>query len=110
MKTYLYLAKRDKKGIKLLATFPGNTNPIKVEDIGKLKLPENVKTEILNSINQNRMLYETWMESAENYQKLKENLTRRGFSNLSSYVPPEHFVPGKVEHKIKTVKSMLRKS
>jgi hypothetical protein len=83
-KTYIYLARRDKKGILLLGTTANcNVLPVKITDIKQLGIPHNLIEEFQRLVYDNRMLYELWIESAKDYQNLKDNLRKRGFSNLS---------------------------
>ena len=83
MKYYLYLAKRDKKGIKVLTTFPGKEFPAtKINDLSTLNLPEHLEKPIEKEIYDNRMLWEPWFEGAESYNDLVDSLKKRGYRNL----------------------------
>jgi hypothetical protein len=80
---YLYLARRDKKGIKILTAFKGDKiGRTSVSDIKKLGLPEDLAQSISSTVHENRMLWEVWLESADNFNKLREKLIKKGYSNL----------------------------
>lgn len=54
----------------------------KLEDIESLNLPQVWEKKISLVINENKMLYEPWIESAKDFEELKQRLKGRGFSNL----------------------------
>jgi hypothetical protein len=84
MKLWLYLARRDKKGLKLLAVF-SNTPVIpstRVQDIKSLRLSQELENDLAKTIYEQRMLWEPWLESADSYESLKAALKTRGYSNL----------------------------
>ena len=54
----------------------------KLEDVASLNLPELWRKKINQVISENRMLYEPWIESARDFEELKQRLKGRGFSNL----------------------------
>lgn len=83
-KSYLYLTRRDKKGIKLLMTFPSKTDqpPVRVSDVKQLFLPESITAKVKEEVSTNRMTHELWIESADSYQDLKAKLTKRGYTGL----------------------------
>lgn len=54
----------------------------RLTDIKTLKLPQLWESKIQQLIYDNRMLYEPWIESANNYNELRERLSNRGFKNL----------------------------
>ena len=91
MKTnlYLYLAKRDKKGIKIVSVFRGNqTNFQKVNDIEKLGLPKNMEDRINQVKHNERMNWELCIESAEDFKGLLRILGNRGYKNLPTSPNP----------------------
>jgi hypothetical protein len=82
-KIWLYLAKRDKKGIELLSIFDGSKQtPLRVTDITVLNLPQTLKVKLENIIYDKRFFWEPWLESAETYKELKNNLKLRGYSSI----------------------------
>lgn len=88
-KLYLYLGRRDKKGVQVLTVLNGDAMPpARVADLGILQLPHEVKAELDSLIYGNRMEWEPWLQSANSYQELKESLQKRGYSNL-----PVHSMP-----------------
>ena len=91
MKTnlYLYLAKRDKKGIKIVSVFQGNrTNFQKINDIGKLGLPKNMEDRINQVKYDERMNWELCIESAKDFKDLLHILVNRGYKNLPTSPNP----------------------
>lgn len=82
--TYMYLARRDKKGIKLIAKFRSNKEVIsRVGDIKLLNLPRKLEKEIENVVYENRMDWELWIATANSYIDLKKLLKKLGYSELS---------------------------
>ena len=82
-KIYLYLARRDKKEVKILSIFNGESLPAtRVPEIKDLGLPAALETKIKATIYQNRLMWETWIESAENSAQLKSNLIERGYKDV----------------------------
>jgi len=80
---YIYLGKRDKKGIKILAVLKGPNHPAtRIPDIIKLGLPIDLEQKIGKQIYRDRMLWEPWIESAEDFTELKKMLENRGFTRL----------------------------
>lgn len=80
---WLYLGRRDKKGVKILTVLKGgNQSPTRIPDITILHLPPALERELKGAINDNRMLWEPWIESAESYAQLSESLKKRGFTHL----------------------------
>lgn len=89
MKMYLYLARRDRKGARVVMTLSGEkTWPARVTDLKAIQLPENITDAVSQIVYDNRMYWEPWIESAENYEELKKSLTRRGYSNLYASSKP----------------------
>lgn len=54
----------------------------KITDLSILKLPQVWERKIQQIVYDNRMLYELWLESANNYGELRQRLKDRGFTNL----------------------------
>lgn len=91
MKTnlYLYLAKRDKKGIKIVSVFQGNqTNFHKINDTGDLGLPKNLDDRINRIKHDERMNWELCIESAKDFKGLLRILGNRGYKNLPTSPNP----------------------
>lgn len=115
-KIYLYLARRDKKGIKILSIFSGNDcMATRLNDIKSLSLPNALEVDMYNKIFENRMLWEPWIESADNYNKLKEQLKKRGYSNvpvncssIDGIIPKDNTKKIELNPKINSIKTMIR--
>lgn len=87
---YLYLAKRDKSGIRILVKLKSRPQlPTRLNDVSILHLPEGWESEIKQTIYESRMLWEPWIESSESFDEFKTSLKKRGFSNLPSISNPE---------------------
>jgi hypothetical protein len=88
-KMYLYLGRRDKKGLKLVTVLSGPVTPMtRLPDVGVLNLPLDMAREITDLIHQDRMMYEPWVETAGSYQELKKRLEERGYSDLPIHTSP----------------------
>lgn len=114
---YLYLAARNKKGLKVIATFSGKNVkcPVRsrIENVNQLKLPAEVYLKIKNIIEENKMNYECWLEEAQTSQHLKDKLIERGYSNLPNInylILETHEAIDINLDKQKTIKTMLRKN
>lgn len=81
-KLYLYLAKRDKKGMMVLAVFIGDAKTTRVSDVKMLKLDHETTSRLQTIVHENRMNYELWIEPASSYLDLHKKLTRRGYKQL----------------------------
>ncbi len=124
-KIYLYLARRDKKGVKILTVLNGKPcSPGRLIDVKKLGLPAILEQQISQRIYQDRMLWEPWIESADKFLELRKSLKNRGFSSLPLSSNPkfihvkESIVKTKkkreqeqliVKHNMGKTKTMLRK-
>jgi len=94
MKAYLYLARRDKKGFKLLSVFNSEKKlaASRMSNISQLSLPKTLESQIQQSISKDDMLWEPWLETADNFNDLKKSLTNRGYTNLPIHDSPRHTV------------------
>lgn len=114
---WIYLARRDKTGIKMTSKFRGKKIiPSRIESIEDLHLPPSYADYIKTLIYENRMLYEPWIESANDYATLVQNLKLRGYTNVpvsgkllyglnTNGYPPEISVRNIPEKKTMTRKS-----
>ena len=83
-KLYLYLARRDKKGVEILTILHGPAvPPTRVADVERLGLPRNLTEQLKQSIHDDRMYWEPWIEAADSYADLVATLKNRGYSNVS---------------------------
>lgn len=97
-KLYIYIANRNKDGIKILTTLASSQkiNPTKIIDISKIGLEAELENNILNYYNNYKMYWDLFIESSDSYKNFKESLKNRGFYNLplfSSNLFQEKFEP-----------------
>ena len=114
-KIFIYLARRDKKGIKILTSFNHSNSypPTKINDLKQLNLPENIYKSLYKEFSENKMLYELWMQSSDSFESLKKSLTKRGYSNLPLHKSILYTTRTSKEEKninLKSTKTMLRKN
>ena len=83
-KLYIYLANRNKDGIKILNTSSCSTkyNSTKINDIYKIGLESSLEEKISNYYNKFKMNWDLIIESADSYKDLKDSLKKRGYFNL----------------------------
>lgn len=89
---WLYLARRDSKGIRILTIMRGR--PLlttRVTDLSVLQLPQAWQVEVQQIIDDERMMWEPFIESSDDYQTLKATLKKRGYTNLPLNGEPEFF-------------------
>lgn len=83
-KAYLYLARRDKKGAKLVANVKSNIEiATRVPDVKTLNLPPEIEKNVEKIVYENRMEWELWIETVDTYKELKDKLYKRGYSQVS---------------------------
>jgi|GEM_PF-4247403 len=91
-KLYLYLARRDKKGVEILTILHGPAvPPTRVADVERLGLPRNLTEQLKQSIHDDRMYWEPWIEAADSYADLVATLKNRGYSNVPVTSFVRHF-------------------
>lgn len=100
-KLYLYLVSRDKKGFKLVTTFPATQQcpPTKITDIAALRMAEETTKAVESIAYEHRMKYDLWIQSAADFKSLKKSLEYRGYSNLPIQMSPLHVQGTKVRKK-----------
>lgn len=81
---YIYLARLDKKGIKVLSAFsyPSKVYPTRLTDIHSMGLSGDVLSKVSFEQRENRMTHELYAESADSFEQLKKSLSTRGYSHL----------------------------
>jgi len=80
---WLYLSKRDKKGVQIIAKLLcREINPIPLANIKLLSLPPSWEGKIADIIEQNKIYWEPWVQTASTFDDLKFNLKIRGYSNV----------------------------
>lgn len=108
---YLYLTKRDKKGIRILSKFLAAEHiPERVTDMSQLPISISVLKSLEQIIYDSRMLWEPWIESAATYDQLKTKLKKRGYTNIPMSAQPELFAPTQTINKESNKKTMIQKS
>lgn len=63
--------------------------PARLKDISHLNLPSQMEGELHTIIHTDRMMWEPWIESAENYEALYKSLRKRHFKRLPSNGVPQ---------------------
>jgi hypothetical protein len=81
------MARRDKKGIRLLAIFQGPPVTSRVPNLKVLGLGHDETKRLQEIVDLNSMYYETWIEPAPNYTTLTQQLSKRGYSTPKSHAP-----------------------
>lgn len=80
---WMYLARRDKKGVKIISKFYSrDIDPIQVNDLKVFNLPSSWYGKIKSYIEENYIYWEPWIQTAETYEDLKDSLKMRGYSEL----------------------------
>jgi hypothetical protein len=69
-------------------------SPSRVSNIADLKLPTSLDRDISNTVYNDRMHWEPWIQSAENYGILRESLKKRRFRNIPMVPDPLHPIGG----------------
>lgn len=112
MQQFLYLAKRDKKGIILLSYFEGQkVSKTLIKDISEIGLSEKNTKIIQDFYKKYHMDYQIVFESAEDFKSLKQRLLEKGFINLpsSNQAKFNHLKIENPKNLIKMQKIMLQK-
>jgi hypothetical protein len=107
---YLYLAKRDKTGVRVLAIV--KTQPrlaTRLQDINSLNLPANWIPQIEQIIYDNRMMWEPWIETANSFSVLKQSLKNRGYTNLPLNGSPE-FIAYNIQSPVINISAIPKKN
>jgi len=86
---WLYLAKRDKKGVKILSKlYSRDIGPIPLEDLKLLNLPSSWYGKVKSYIDENLLYWQPWIQTATSFDELKANLKVRGYSELPANGKP----------------------
>ena len=89
---YLYLARRDKSAIRIIAKLKGQEQipiRIKIEDLVTFQLPVVWYNTISQIIYDNRMLWEPFIQSVDKFEDFRSQLKIRGYSNIPLSAQPE---------------------
>lgn len=113
-KIFVYLAKRDKKEIKVLGILNNNKKchptKIKIEKINEINLPNEIINSIKEEYKKNKLIWEIYLESSDSYEELKKSLIRRGYKNLPLHQITLNIIKSQINEKIfEENKTMLRK-
>lgn len=109
--TYIYLAKRDKKGIKILTVFLSQKHiPERFKSSTNIPLSSNVSQKIEQIVHDNRLNWEPWIESAATYEELKSKLKKRGYLGLPLSSQPEIYSENIVVNTLVNKKVMIQKN
>jgi len=107
---YLYLARRDKSGIRIVANFLGRPLlPTRIEDLAPLQLPTGWEPQIEQIIFDSRMLWEPWLESSDSFEELRSILKIRGYTNIPINSQPE-FTPANLQTPVVNVSYLPKKA
>lgn len=112
MRHFLYLIKRDKKGVILLLVFKGEKIPkIYLNDFENIGLSENIKQKCDNYYNPLRFNWQIVLESDENFDLIKKKLHKNGFQNIQFDNAPlfQNLESAKLKIFEKLPKKMLQK-
>jgi hypothetical protein len=91
---YLYLARRDKTGVRILAVLRSKKQTaLRIDDLKPLNLPPVWVKQIEKVIFDNRLLWEPFIETFETFDDLRNALRKRGYSNIPINSRPEFFSP-----------------
>lgn len=90
-KTWMYLARRDKTEIRIVATALGKKiTRVSILNTNNLGLPALWQDEINQIIDNNKLLWEFWLHQADTFIDLRENLKVRGYTNIPPSATPEY--------------------
>lgn len=87
---YIYLARRDKGGVRILLVTRGNpVMSTRVDNIDILGLSVEVASELKQKIYDDRIYWEPWIESADTFEAYRAALKVRGYTNIPLSSQPE---------------------
>ena len=83
---YIYLVRRDKKGIELLTNFPNKTfcypTKVHIDNLEKLQLSKNITNFIKSEFAKNKLTHEIYIESAASPIEFLSSIIKRGYKNI----------------------------
>jgi hypothetical protein len=105
---YIYLARLDRKGMKILASFPHGSTiyPTRVRDLSRLGLNRDLFQQVSSEMQQNKMTHELYFESAPSFELLLVSLRERGYVHL----PMNQFGTNVVDPRINDADLLTKKS
>jgi len=92
---YIYLARRDKSGVRIIAKLKGKEQlptRISIEDLANFQLPVAWYNTISQILYDNRMLWEPFIQSVDTFDNFRNNMKTRGYSNIPLSSQPEFTV------------------
>lgn len=108
---YVYLARRDRKGVKFLGGFPhaNKVYPTKISeaDIPKLSSDQKTSNELVSAIRENRMEYEMIIETAPSFDSLRSSLVKRGYSKIPASQFSTSLRSGSINDKVLVTKESV---
>lgn len=110
---WLYLARRDRKGVRIIGKLnsPEEQTPVRVTDLTPLGFSATDKMQLEKLIFDNRFLWEAWVESSVDYFQLRTALKERGYKNVPISGQPESKAGGDPNvSKLPKQQSMLRRA
>ena len=106
---YLYLGRRDKKGVRILAKFQGTPQmATRIDNLAAL-IPPGLSGPLNQIIYDSRMMWEPWIESADSYSDLRDALKTRGYSNIPVNPQPE-FSPAATQKPVVDTSSLPQRT
>lgn len=93
-KIFIYKARRDKSEVVLLTVLNYNKEKYsftRIHDIKSIGLSEQMSNEIMQNIEKEKLYWEIWAESGNDYKEIKESLKNRGYKNIPIYENPKFF-------------------
>ena len=112
MKHFLYLCRRDKKGVLLLLILSGDKIPkTYVDNFDNIGLPENIRFKLDNYYIPLRFHWQIVIESDDNFDSIKKRLHKNGYKNIQFDNSPLFLNLESIKLKIleKMPKKMLQK-
>lgn len=89
IRIWIYLARRDKSAVELLTSVLGEKQtPNRLTDLAPLLLPQSVRNQIEKKVTENKLLWELWIESADNFDDLRTALRNRGYKQIPTSGTP----------------------
>jgi len=114
-KIYLYLVKRNKTDAKIIGTLvsPNHIQTSRLTNLDDLGLTAQERIDLTKAVQDHRMEWEPWIETAGNYHILRESMLKRGIhAPPSANSPLINFtseVPKVVAVKLNKNKTMIRR-
>jgi len=92
---YIYLLKRDKKGVRIISHIKGSyLAPTKITDVSEFNLPGILAENLKNIISEAKLMWEPWAETTDTFINLRKSLKERGYLNVPVSNEPEFSYQG----------------